>query len=50
MLIFKVFYERVFLCYSTAEDKQQAIDRAYRKYVLSRPDMNKDNFTAKRSY
>jgi hypothetical protein len=50
MLIFKVFYERVFLCYSTAEDKQKAIDKIYRKYLLSRPNMNREKFTAKRSY
>jgi hypothetical protein len=50
MLIYKVFYERVFLCFTNAENKEKAIEKAYLRYKLNRPEINKDKFTAKRSY
>lgn len=50
MLIYKVFYERVFLCYTTAEDKDKAIEKTYLKYKINRPDLEKNKFTVKRSY
>lgn len=47
--IFKVFYERIFLCYVTADTLDRAINKAYLKYSVYRPEMDINKFTARKS-
>lgn len=47
MKLFKIFYERILLCYEIANTKQDAIDKAYKKYADIRKDFDKSKMTVR---
>lgn len=47
---FKVYYGNVLVCNITAHTKWEAVDRAYHKYVIERPNLERSKFKAIKIY
>ena len=47
--VYKIFYDRIFLCFMASDSHDKAISKAYLKYSTLRPELEKDKFTARKN-
>jgi hypothetical protein len=47
--VFKIYYDRIFLCFMASDSYEKAINKAYLKYSTLRPELEKDKLTARKS-
>jgi hypothetical protein len=46
--LFKIYYDKEFVCLMVAHTKWEAVDRAYFKYLYLNPNLNRSRFSAKK--
>jgi hypothetical protein len=47
--VYKIYYDRIFLCFMASDSHDKAIAKAYLKYSTLRPELEKNKFTARKN-
>ncbi len=47
--VYKIYYDRIFLCFMASDSYEKAINKAYLKYSTLRPELEKNKFTARKN-
>ena len=47
--VYKIYYDRIFLCFMASDSHDKAIAKAYLKYSTLRPELEKIKFTARKN-